>query len=150
VTLQHGARLDRRSDARLNPLDFAQDRLYDPLSRLVGADYSSGEQFAYAYDAVGNRTAMTRTITSTLVTTYTYDAVNRLSVVGGQSSVAWDANGNLLSDGTAAYEYNQANRLISATVAGVTTQFAYNGDGVRLQVRRAQDERDGRMRDVRH
>ena len=108
---------------------------YDPLSRLVEADYSSGENFAYAYDAVGNRTAMTKTITSTLVTTYTYDVANRLSAISDQpSAVAWDANGNMLSDGGAAYEYNQANRLISATVNSVNTHFVYNGDGVRLQL----------------
>ena len=34
---------------------------YDPLNRLTGADYSTGESFAYQYDAVGNRTAMTET-----------------------------------------------------------------------------------------
>jgi len=28
--------------------------LYDDLYRLTGADYSSGESFAYAYDPVGN------------------------------------------------------------------------------------------------
>jgi YD repeat-containing protein len=41
---------------------------YDHLYRLTGADYSTGETFAYAYDAVGNRTVHTRTITSTTVT----------------------------------------------------------------------------------
>ncbi len=34
--------------------------------------------FGYAHDAVGNRTAQTATITSTVVTTYTYDAANQL------------------------------------------------------------------------
>jgi len=52
---------------------------YDGLYRLVEADYSGGENFQYAYDAVGNRTAYTATITSTVVTTYSYDAANRLT-----------------------------------------------------------------------
>jgi len=45
---------------------------YDPLSRLTGASYSGAYTytFAYRYDAVGNRTVQTRTITSTLATTY--------------------------------------------------------------------------------
>jgi YD repeat-containing protein len=49
---------------------------YDPLGRLTAADYSTGESFAYAYDAVGNRTAMTTTtpLDGTTITTYTYDA----------------------------------------------------------------------------
>ncbi|HLF25272.1 MAG TPA: PKD domain-containing protein, partial [Anaerolineae bacterium] len=58
---------------------------YDPLSRLTGATYSGAYTytFGYGYDEVGNRTAMTKTITSTLVTTYTYDAANRLAVISG-------------------------------------------------------------------
>jgi len=44
-----------------------------------------------AYDAVSNRTVQTRTITSTLVTTCSRDAANRLSVISGQSPVVWDS-----------------------------------------------------------
>ena len=107
---------------------------YDPLYRLVEADYSSGENFAYAYDAVGNRTAMTKTITSTLVTTYTYDVANRLSAISDQpSAVAWDANGNMLSDGSKTYTYDQANRLTGVSAAGLTWSATYNGDGARLR-----------------
>jgi len=55
---------------------------YDPLQRLTGASYSGGYTytFAYAYDAVGNRAVQTQTITSTLVTSYTYDAAIRVLV----------------------------------------------------------------------
>ncbi len=31
---------------------------YDPLNRLIEADYSTGENYTYQYDAVGNRTQM--------------------------------------------------------------------------------------------
>jgi RHS repeat-associated protein len=108
---------------------------YDPLYRLTAATYSGAYTytFAYGYDAVGNRTVQTRTITSTLVTTYTYDAANRLATQNGQSLFAWDANGNLLADGGATYAYDFANRIISATVGGANTQYAYNGDGARLR-----------------
>jgi YD repeat-containing protein len=52
---------------------------YDPLYRLTGADYSTGEAFAYAYDAVGNRQALTRTLgVSQTVHNYQYDTANRL------------------------------------------------------------------------
>ena len=47
--------------------------------------------FAYAHDAVGNRTIQTRTITSTLVTTYTFNAANRLINAGGVA-YTWNAN----------------------------------------------------------
>jgi len=59
---------------------------YDPLGRLTAADYSTGEFFAYQYDARrpgrshGNRTAMTDTAG---VHAYAYDAANRLTSVDG-------------------------------------------------------------------
>jgi RHS repeat-associated protein len=43
----------------------------------------------------------------------------------------WDANGNLTSDGVRSYTYDDANRLTQVTEGSLTTQFAYNGDGVR-------------------
>jgi len=44
----------------------------------------------------------------------------------------WDANGNLTSDGVRSYTYDHANRLTQVTEGSLTTQFAYNGDGVRV------------------
>ena len=82
---------------------------------------------------MGNRTVQTQTITATEITTYTYDAANRLATQNGQSLFTWDANGNLLQEGDTTYAYDFANRLISATVSGVNTQFGYNGDGIRLR-----------------
>ncbi|MBI3159529.1 MAG: hypothetical protein HYZ26_08035 [Chloroflexi bacterium] len=46
---------------------------------------------------------------------------------------AWDANGNLLSDGTSNYTYDHGNRLEAVGQGGVTYTYAYNGDGDRLQ-----------------
>jgi len=90
------------------------------------------------YDTVGNRTASTQTITSTLVTHYIYDAANRLTSVNGQA-YTWDNNGNLTNDGSKTYLYNQANQLTGITATGLTLRLrsgqawssAYNGDGVR-------------------
>jgi RHS repeat-associated protein len=105
---------------------------YDPLQRLTSATYSDGKSFQYEYDAVGNRTVSTQTITSTLVTSYTYDVANRLTNVNGQA-YTWDANGNLLSDGSKMYLYNSANQLITITATGLAWSAAYNGDGARLK-----------------
>jgi RHS repeat-associated protein len=102
---------------------------YDPLSRLSQAAYSSGECYQYGYDRVGNRTAMTTTVSTTA---YQYDNANRLSNAGGVT-YTWDNNGNLINDGNALYRYDRANRLISTTLSGATTLFSYNGDGVRLK-----------------
>jgi RHS repeat-associated protein len=105
---------------------------YDGLYRLTRAAYSSGETFDYEYDAVGNRTAHTRTLSSQVVTTYTYDAANRLTSVDGQA-YTWDANGNLLNDGSKDYVYDQANRLTNISANGLAWSAQYNGDGARLQ-----------------
>jgi RHS repeat-associated protein len=105
---------------------------YDPLYRLTGADYSSGEQFEYAYDAVGNRQALAETLGVTpTVHRYVYDQANRLTSVDG-ITYTWDANGNLLSDGVRTFTYDAANRLTSVTSGTLTTTFEYDGLGNRV------------------
>jgi len=103
------------------------DYTYDPLYRLTSASYSSGETYSYSYDGVGNRLTM---VSPGGTVNYTYDAANRLTDVGGVA-YTWDANGNLTSDGVRSYTYDQTNRLTQVTEGSLTTQFAYNGDGVR-------------------
>jgi RHS repeat-associated protein/uncharacterized repeat protein (TIGR01451 family) len=100
---------------------------YDPLYRLTSATYSSGPEYEYTYDAVGNRQTMDSPEGEL---SYTYDAANRLTSVGGVT-YTWDDNGNLTSDGVRSYSYDHANRLTQVTQGAQTTQFAYNGDGVR-------------------
>ncbi len=81
---------------------------YDNLSRLTRARYSNGEQYDYAYDAVGNRI---RQIISGDTTAYLYDAANRLTMVEG-SRYEYDANGNLLRQtGMMTNTFDAANRL---------------------------------------
>jgi len=52
---------------------------YDALYRLTAADYSTGEAYAYRYDAAGNRSTMTSTtpLSGTVITAYTCDAAHR-------------------------------------------------------------------------
>jgi len=110
---------------------------YDSLYRLTKADYSSGENFQYAYDAVGNMTAVTTTITSTVVSTREYDIANRLITVttdGQVRTLEWSDAGELLRDGDDRYQWDAAGRLVSATVDGVSNRYAYLGDGGRISV----------------
>ena len=110
-----------------------------------GADYrsttltagSTGEHYEYAYDAVGNRTAMTKTtaLAETTVTTYTYDAAKRLTHIQQPASsiqYAWDARGTLLADGTFTYTYNAAGRLVRAESVTATLVYTYNAAGLRV------------------
>lgn len=57
------------------------DYEYDPLYRLTGAIYSTGETYGYDYDEVGNR--LTQTIGTEPPLAYTYDEANRLTQVDG-------------------------------------------------------------------
>jgi len=105
---------------------------YDPLNRLVGANYSTGEQFEYAYDARrpsrshGNRTALTTTAGTT---TYEYDSANRLTSVDGVT-YTWDARGNLTHDGTFTYAYNSAGRMVRVESITATLVYTYNAAGL--------------------
>jgi RHS repeat-associated protein len=110
---------------------------YDSLYRLSEADYSSGERFKYVYDAAGNMTTLTATITNTVVTTKTYDAANRLHTVtagGVARTLDWSGAGELLRDGDDTYTWDAAGRLVSATVEGVKSRYAYLGDGARISM----------------
>ena len=51
----------------------------------------------------------------------------------GLQAYTWDANGNLLNDGTSTHAYDAANRLVEVEQGGDTYTFAYNGLGDRLR-----------------
>jgi hypothetical protein len=44
----------------------------------------------------------------------------------------YDNNGNLLSDGTYSYAYDAPNRLKQVSDGTLTSEYVYNGDGVRV------------------
>jgi RHS repeat-associated protein len=104
---------------------------YDHLHRLTGA--AGAIPTSYAYDPVGNLTAKTEA-GQTVALTYSPSTRPRHAPrsVGGLART-YDANGNLLSDGARAYTYDDANRLVTVTVAGATTRFSYDPDGVRYK-----------------
>ena len=103
--------------------------VYDLLNRLAQVVYPDGETVTYAYDAVGNRTAMTSTMSGAI--NYTYNAGDRL-LSAGPISATWDANGNTLTKGGIAYTYDAANRLTQIISGTTTVQFTYGGDGNRV------------------
>jgi hypothetical protein len=105
--------------------------------------YSTGEAFTYRYDAVGNRAAMTSTtpLSGTVVTTYTFDAANRLTaraVSDGRAyTYTWSNRGQMLAEYTGGvpvrtFEYDGTGQMVKATVFTLTTEFVYNGLGARV------------------
>ncbi|MDA1014983.1 MAG: hypothetical protein O3A00_11105 [Planctomycetota bacterium] len=83
---------------------------YDPLHRLTSEVRTGTNPYniSYGYDPAGNRLNQVR---NGVGTTYMYDDANRL-LTAGSTTNTWNANGNLLSK----------------TIGGVTTNFAYNFD----------------------
>ena len=120
---------------------------YDALGQLIQvndhSDTRSGENgttWKYTYDLGGNilkkeRFAYADTTTPLETVTYTYGDANwrdKLTAVNG-STIRYDAIGNPLSDGTWTYTWQNGRQLQKMQKAGVTAEFVYNADGLRVQ-----------------
>ena len=71
------------------------------------------------------------TVINGVTTTYTTNNMNQYTSVGGVAC-KYDANGNLLYDGTNTYTYNSLNELTSVTGPSGTTTYTYNALGQRV------------------
>jgi RHS repeat-associated protein len=111
----------------------AIDYSYDGLYRLTAAESNDTTTYYYTYDAVGNRVeADTYPLWgSAHVFTYTYDAADRMTSVNNVP-YTWDNNGSLLNDGAHTFGYNAAGRMVTVTQTGLSVNYAYNGDGLRV------------------
>ena len=120
---------------------------YDALGQLIQvndhSDTRSGENgttWKYTYDLGGNilkkeRCAYADTTTPLETVTYTYGDANwrdKLTAVNG-STICYDAIGNPLNDGTWTYTWQNGRQLQKMQKAGVTVEFVYNADGLRVQ-----------------
>ena len=120
---------------------------YDALGQLVQvndhSDTRSGENgttWKYTYDLGGNilkkeRFAYNDTATPLETVTYTYGDANwrdKLTAVNG-NAIAYDAIGNPLNDGTWTYTWQNGRQLQKMQKSGVTAEFVYNADGLRVQ-----------------
>ena len=104
---------------------------YDELNRLTNVDYGDGETQSYAFDPMGNRLTKTDTVGgATTTNTSTFDAANRLTAVDANAYTN-DANGNTLTGGGRANVWDSQNRLVSCTSGGATTTYTYGADGLR-------------------
>jgi len=120
---------------------------YDALGQLIQvndhSDTRSGENgttWKYTYDLGGNilkkeRFAYADTTNPLETVTYTYGDANwrdKLTAVNG-NAIAYDAIGNPLNDGTWTYTWQNGRQLQKMQKAGVTAEFVYNADGLRVQ-----------------
>ena len=120
---------------------------YDELGQLIQvndhSDTRSGENgttWKYTYDLGGNilkkeRFAYADTTNPLETVTYTYGDANwrdKLTAVNG-STIRYDAIGNPLNDGTWTYTWQNGRQLQKMQKSGVTAEFVYNADGLRVQ-----------------
>jgi RHS repeat-associated protein len=107
---------------------------YDDLDRLLGASVATGgNQYSrsWTYDALGN---MQTRIEQGAPTNYSYDPNHKHAVANaGGAAYQYDANGNMTNRNGDALTYDAENHLTSVVKGGVTTSFAYNGDGTRVK-----------------
>jgi YD repeat-containing protein len=109
---------------------------YDLSNRLTKEQYvdvasTITSEISYTYDVRGNRKTMTKGSTTT---NYDHDKANQLISIDGVS-LAYDANGNMTSDGTNGYTYNAENQLTTVKNASGTTiaNYEYNHNGQRFK-----------------
>jgi RHS repeat-associated protein len=113
--------------------------LYDVYNRLTrfkkgtlaGANIPTpADDILYNYDGVHNRQTVQANGTTT---TYTANNLNQYTMLAGgvTATLTYDANGNLLSDGTNTYAYDFENRLVTVN-GGATAKYFYDALGRRI------------------
>lgn len=146
---------NRRTSVTL-PDGIAVNYAYDAANQLTSITYVKGAttlgNLTYAYDNGGRRIDVGGSYANIAepaqIPSASYNADNQLTQWNG-SSLAYDLNGNLTSDGTNTYTWNARNQLSQIsqgatvvasyqydadgrrrgkTINGVTTQYLYDGE----------------------
>ncbi|MDX3193477.1 DUF6531 domain-containing protein [Streptomyces sp. MN03-5084-2B] len=111
---------------------------YDDAGEVKTITYRAGQtvlgDLAYDYDAAGQpvRTggSQSRAMLPEQFGVAVYDRANRIRSIGA-TPVGYDPDGNLTSDGVAAYTWNARGQLATESGPGMTAGFTYEADGRR-------------------
>lgn len=122
---------------------------YDDLSRLASANCGTPWSQTFAYDAFGN---ISKSGTYSFLPVYkdtSGNTTNRFVSIPG-TTVSYDADGNVLSDGSHTYAWDSSNkaitvdtvnatydalgRMVEQNRSGTYTQFAYGPSGAKLAI----------------
>ncbi len=90
-------------------------------------DGQNTQAFRYVYDRFGNRWQQNVTAGAGPSPQFSFDANNRIA-----AGVAYDAAGELTSDGTHTYQYDGAGRLTGVD-GGATASYVYDAEGRRVE-----------------
>jgi len=107
----------------------------EPATVSIGgksADVSAGNEFrgAVVVPQGTGTVAVVATDSSGNVRTNTY----QVTQAGSSKSFAYDANGNLVADGTKTFEWDAENRLTAVVQATHRSEFTYDGKGRRVRI----------------
>jgi len=105
---------------------------YDNIYELTSAAYEKGQSFTWSYDSAGNRAFSRDSIPMLSEKTYNVNNLNQYSSVNG-TSWSYDADGNLLSDGTKTYGWDIKNRLTQVVNSGITINYVYDHNDLRVE-----------------
>ncbi|WP_179296364.1 RHS repeat protein [Mesorhizobium sp. WSM4304] len=128
----------------------------DALGRITGTTgLTASGSWTYGYDNADRLTSSTNLGNTSLSESFVYAAndnlISRSRVAGsyvypaatsprphapvsvGANAMAYDANGNLTSDGSRTLSWDEANRLKTVSLASNTVNLAYGPDGARAK-----------------
>lgn len=121
---------------------YSYDSDYRLLTQKPSLTPPGGLTAQYSYDAVGNLIQSEVTNTPSTTTDSLNAMANNLNQLATVNGTTWqyDADGNLINDGSFQYAWDAAHRLISVVnlSTGHITSFKYDGLGRRLTI----DEQD--------
>jgi RHS repeat-associated protein len=108
-------------------------RLLSQTDAFFGSTGNVGRTFSYnlASQIVSdarNTSAYSWTPPGASSRAYAVNGLNQYTTAGS-TGFSYDANGNLISDGTNTYTYDVENRLVSATAGAVATTLTYDPSG---------------------
>jgi RHS repeat-associated protein len=114
----------------------SQRLTYDNADRLTKVcqtvtTCTVANQTVWSYDKNGNR--VTEKIGVAAQSVYTYDIADQLSAITGPGAktFTYNANGDQITSGADVSTFNTARQTTGATVGGIATTFAYDGNGNR-------------------
>jgi len=121
------------------PGEIVVELSYDAASQLTRITYKRVEgtlgDLTYHYDLAGNRIktdgSFARIAVPEPIASLAYDAANRL-MQRETTTLTYDDNGNLTSDGVRTYTWDARNRLASVNGPGIAAGFQYDPFGRRI------------------
>jgi YD repeat-containing protein len=106
---------------------------YDDANQLTSvAGSPTNSTVDMGYDLAGNRTSFDDSSDSTGPWSFGHNENNQIRSASGASqsiTPTYDLNGNQLSYGGQAYEWDAANRMVKITIGSETSEFSYDGLG---------------------